>query len=42
MTALAITATAVIHQAAPDQNRSRSFCPELSKLNRATKKIHGL
>ena len=36
---LTVRATTIIHQAAPDQNASRSFCPELWKLNRAHKKF---
>jgi hypothetical protein len=36
---LTVRATAIIHQAAPDQNASRSFCPELWELNRAHKKF---
>jgi hypothetical protein len=36
---LTVGATTTIHQAAPDQNASRSFCPELWKLNRAHKKF---
>jgi len=33
----AITATAVIHQAAPEQNTVRPFCPGLPKLKGARK-----
>src|SRR5208282_680015 len=34
---LTVRAATIIHQAAPDQNANRSFCPELWKLNRAQK-----
>ena len=36
---LTVRAMAITHQAAPDQNASRSFCLELRKLNRAHKKF---
>jgi hypothetical protein len=38
----AITATAVIHQAAPEQNTVRPFCPRQPKLKRARKKFAGV
>jgi hypothetical protein len=31
---LAVTAVAITHQAAPDQNRIRSFCPQAPQLQR--------
>jgi hypothetical protein len=36
----AITATAIIHQAAPDQNAICSFCPEAPLMLNAPTKIH--
>jgi hypothetical protein len=36
---LAIAATAITHQTAPDQNVSRSFCPQPPKLIRANEKF---
>src|SRR5271157_533057 len=37
---LTVKAVAIIHQAAPDQNRIRSFCPEPPLNPTAPQKIH--